>query len=249
MPRFFVRAEQITDGVVHIIGEDAHHVARSLRMAVGEKLTVCDMQRTEYECELISFTGDSEVCARVLRSRSMNTEPPFSAHLYQALPKGEKLDMIIQKAVECGVASITPFESERCIVKMKAEQEAKKTERRRRIATEAAKQCGRGILPDVAPTCGFEQALACAAAADIPLFCYEGEDTVPLKQLLRPKLTSLRDFPTVSIVIGSEGGFSREEAARARQAGFWMVGLGARILRTETASSFVLGALVYELEL
>ncbi len=249
MPRFFVRAEQITDGIVHIVGDDAHHIARSLRMAVGEKLTVCDMQRTEYDCELISFADDSEVCARVISSRAMNTEPPFAAHLYQALPKGEKLDTVIQKAVECGAASITPFESERCIVRCKAEQEEKKTERRRRIASEAAKQSGRGTIPDVYPTCGFEQMLSRAAAVDIPIFCYEGDDTVPLKQLLRERLSAVQGFPSVSIVIGSEGGFSGREAEMARERGFLMAGLGARILRTETASSFVLSALVYEMEL
>ena len=249
MPRFFVRAEQIADGFVHIVGDDAHHIARSLRMAVGEKLTVCDMQRTEYDCELVSFSDDSEVCARVISSRSMNTEPPFGAQLYQALPKGEKLDTVIQKAVECGVASVTPFESERCIVRCKPEQEGKKTERRQRIATEAAKQSGRGRIPEVLPTTSFERMLASAAKADIPIFCYEGDDTVPLKTLLRRVLPSVQGAPTVSIVIGSEGGFSLAEAERARSMGFLMAGLGARILRTETASSFVLGALVYELEL
>ena len=251
MPRFFVRKEQIEDGVVRILGDDAHHIARSLRMAAGEKITVCDMQRMEYQCELVGFDDDKAVLARVLESRQMNTEPPFVAHLYQALPKGDKLDTIIQKAVECGVADIIPFESERCIVRCKPEQEDKKTERRQRIATEAAKQCGRGSIPEVMPTCRYAEALQRAKTADIPIFCYEGEGTVPLRQLLQERRAQLSEniMPTVSIVIGSEGGFSQAEADAAKKEGFLMAGLGRRILRTETASPFVLGALVYEFEL
>ena len=250
MPRFFVRKDQIHDGLIRIIGDDAHHIARSLRMAAGECVTVCDMQRTEYECELLSFEDDHAVTARILSSRQMNTEPPFAAHLYQALPKGDKLDTVIQKAVECGVASVTPFESERCIVRCKPEQEDKKTERRCRIAAEAAKQCGRGCIPEVAPTCSYDDMLRRAAQADLCLFCYEGDGTVPLRTLLREKSSVLSmQNPSISIVIGSEGGFSGAEAERAKDLGFSMVGLGARILRTETASSFVLSALVYELEL
>ncbi len=250
MPRFFVRRDQIVDDLVRIVGDDAHHIARSLRMAVGECITVCDMQRTEYQCELTGFDGDSMVTARIVSSRSMNTEPPFIAHLYQALPKGDKLDTVIQKAVECGVSGITPFESERCIVRCKPEQEEKKTERRRRISAEAAKQCGRGCIPDVEPTCSFSDVLDRAAGADIPIFCYEGDDTLPLRTLLREPLRAAQGrIPTISIVIGSEGGFSQNEAEAARSRGFLLAGLGRRILRTETAAAFVLSALVYELEL
>ena len=252
MPRFFVRKEQISDdGVIRILGDDAHHIARSLRMAAGEKITVCDMQRMEYQCELIEFEDDKAVLARITESRQMNTEPPFVAHLYQALPKGDKMDTIIQKAVECGVASIVPFESERCVVRCKPEQEDKKTERRQRIATEAAKQCGRGSIPEVAPTRRFSDVLQQARNVDIPIFCYEGEGTVPLRKLLQSGCAQLPQdaIPTISIVVGSEGGFSQAEAKAAENAGFLMAGLGRRILRTETASSFVLSALVYEFEL
>lgn len=252
MPRFFVRKDQICDDTVRIVGDDAHHIARSLRMAAGEHITVCDMQRTAYDCVLERFDGDAAVYARILSSCAMDTEPPFEARLFQALPKGDKLDTVIQKAVECGVSEIIPFESERCIVRVKREQEEKKTERRCRIAAEAAKQCGRGCLPPVLPTLSFDEAIRQAATADIPIFCYEGDDTESLKLLLsehRAKLETKTEIPTVSVVIGSEGGFSLEEASRAREAGFLMAGLGKRILRTETASAFVLGCLVYEFEL
>ena len=250
MPRFFIQREQIADGVVTLLGDDAHHVSRSLRMAVGERITVCDMQKIEYECELTDFLPD-RVLAKVLSSVASETEPPFHAHVFQALPKGEKLDSVIQKAVECGASELTVFESERCIARIKEGNDAKKRERWQRIVLEAAKQSGRGTVPTVHPTTDFTKAIHSAADADLALFCYEGDGTRPLAEVLREH-TALQDFPKhprISIMIGSEGGFSLKEAERAREAGWIPVGLGKRILRTETAASFVLACLVYELEL
>lgn len=250
MPRFFVRAEQIENGTVTILGDDAHHLSRSLRMAAGERITVCDMQKNEYECVLKEFLPD-RVLAEVVASRKCDTEPPYRAEVYQALPKGDKLDSIIQKAVECGAAELTTFESERCVARVKGESEEKKVERRRRIALEAAKQSGRGMLPTVHPTCSFEEAVKRASAADIPLFCYEGDDTQPLAQLLRKaaREKGSDEPPRISLMIGSEGGFSQKEVRIAREAGMIPVGLGRRILRTETAAAFALACLVYEFEL
>jgi 16S rRNA (uracil1498-N3)-methyltransferase len=251
MPRFFVAREQFADGYVTIIGEDAHHIARSLRMAAGEHITVCDMQKTEYDCELIRFEEDRIVTARIVAERPMSTEPPVAVTLYQALPKGDKLDTIIQKAVECGAVSIVPFESAHCIVRVKQDAEARKIERRNRIAAEAAKQCGRGILPTVEPTVPFDRMLTMAGGADLVLFCYEGQGVQPLKTMLRDRISAFPNnrIPTVAVIIGSEGGFSPLEAQRAQDAGFCLTGLGSRILRTETASCFVLSSLVYEFEL
>ena len=249
MPRFFVTKEQVSDGEVTLFGDDAHHISRSLRMAAGEEITVCDMQKNEYVCVLCEFLPD-RVTARVVSQSKSDTEPPFCAHLYQALPKGDKLDSVIQKSVECGVFSVTTFNSERCIAKEKGDEE-KKLARRQRIALEAAKQSGRGIIPEINPTVSFKEAVACAGKADIALFCYEGDGTVSLKSFLHEKKEQLVgvDSPTVSIVIGSEGGFSLSEVEAARSAGLVPIGLGKRILRTETASSFVLGCLCYEFEL
>ena len=253
MPRFFIQKEQVEDGFVTLRGDDAHHISRALRMAAGEHITVCDMQKHEYECELCDFLPDS-VRARIISTSSADTEPPYHVHLYQALPKGDKLDQIIQKAVECGVGEITTFESERCIVRVKDGGEAKKLERRRRISLEAAKQCGRGIVPEVNPTVSFAEAIKEAASADLALFCYEGEGTAPLARLIENWKTENQAIlgekePRISIVIGSEGGFSLQEAEQACRAGLIPVGLGKRILRTETAATFVLACLVYEMEL
>lgn len=252
MPRFFVRRDAVTDGTVHITGEDARHISRSLRMAVGDPLTVCDMQKTEYECVLERIT-DSDVYARILSERQSDAEPGYVARLFQALPKGDKLDSVIQKSVECGVFEIVPFESERCVVRMKRDTEGKKTERRVRIAAEAAKQSGRAVLPTVHETVSFAEMLDLAAESDICIFCYEGDGTIPLGQAFDANALKKRisngEAPTVSIVIGSEGGFSLDEVRRAREKGMTISGLGKRILRTETAAAFVLGCLVYALEL
>ncbi len=251
MSRFFVKKEQIENGIVAVLGDDAHHISRSLRMAAGEHITVSDMQKNEYDCVLEEFLPD-RVLARVVEERKCDTEPPYIAQLYQALPKGDKLDSVIQKSVECGVSSVTTFQSERCIAKEKGDEE-NKLRRRQRIALEAAKQSGRGYIPDIYPTCSFEKALKEASQADIKLFCYEGDGTESLHRFLRQARVMCVEqgiaMPKISIIIGSEGGFSLSEVEKARTEGFVPVGLGRRILRTETASSFVLACLCYEFEL
>lgn len=249
MPRFFIRQEQISDGVVHLLGEDAHHAARSLRMAVGDRVTVCDMQGNEYTCKITAFDEDREVLATIESARTADKEHPCFVTVFQALPKGDKLDTVIQKAVECGASRVVPFESERCVVRVKPEAEARKTERRCRIAEEAAKQCGRSVLPEVTPTVSFDRMLAMAAECEVGLFCYEGDGTIPMGTLLREKKEALASGARVAVVIGSEGGFSLREAEAARDAGLLPVGLGKRILRTETASGFALSCLVYVTEL
>ena len=250
MPRFFIQREQVSEDVIRLCGEDAHHIARSLRMAVGDALTVCDMQGREYECEIEAFDEDREVLVRICSSRQSEREPLCRITVFQALPKGDKLDTVIQKAVECGACSIVPFESERCVVRVKPEAEQRKTERRQKIAAEAAKQCGRSVIPQVTSTVSFDEMLALASKCDIRLFCYEGDGTEPLGSVLQTMRASLtKNDASVAVVIGSEGGFSQNEVARAKACGLIPVGLGKRILRTETASGFVLSCLVYVTEL
>lgn len=255
MPRFFVQRHAVNeaDKLIIIEGNDAFHIARSLRMAQGEHITVSDMQRNVYLCSLKSIS-DHTVEAEILSVQKTQNEPPFYAYLFQALPKGDKLDSIIQKSVECGVSVIIPFESERCVVKLKRENEDKKTARRRKIAEEAAKQSGRDIIPEVLPTVSFTEMLERASECDVKLFCYEGEENLTLRQALEQSLDAYGAetedrSPSVAIVIGSEGGFSHKECELARERGMISVGLGKRILRTETASAFVLSALVYQMEL
>jgi len=250
MPRFFVDVDQIKEDEITLTGDDAHHISRSLRMAAGEQITVSDGKGTEYQCELTDFLPD-RVVAKILERRVSETEPPYHATVWQALPKGEKLDSIIQKSVECGAERICLFESERCIVRVKDGDKGKKDDRRNRIALEAAKQCGRGVIPKVETPVSFAQAIQRASQADLAIFCYEGEGTEPLPVILK---RFERECPKdkiheICVMVGSEGGFADGEVKRARAAGMQIAGLGKRILRTETAAAFVLGCLSYELEL
>ncbi|MBQ2730273.1 MAG: 16S rRNA (uracil(1498)-N(3))-methyltransferase [Clostridia bacterium] len=248
MPRFFVKASQIgvrDDGrkTVLIIGDDALHITKSLRMKPGETLCVCDMARCEYDCSVISV--GEEVLLLVEDERPCDTEPPYEVTLYQALVKGDKFDTVVQKAVECGVHRIVPFITDRCVVRLSKSDCEKKRLRWQRISAEAAKQCGRGIIPEVSGLLTFSEMLVEAGQADVPLFCYEGESAVTVPEALK----SESDVKTLSVVIGSEGGFSVSEAEDAQRSGLLSVGLGRRILRTETASGFVLACISYEFEL
>ncbi len=245
MPRFFIDENQIDNEHIILSGEDAHHVSRSLRMAQGEHITVCDGKANEYDCELCEFS-EKTVKAKIISRKVSDVEPKIKLHLFQALPKGEKTDFIIQKSVECGAFDITLFESERCVVRAKPDAEERKTERRGRISLEAAKQSGRGIVPRVYPTVSFGEMLKCAGKSDAVLFCYEGEGTLPLGKALEALPADVKD---VALVIGSEGGFSPSEVRKAEEAGFCKIGLGRRILRTETAGIFAMGAIVCRFEL
>ena len=250
MPRFFVKNEQIEDELIKITGDDAFHISRSLRMAVGEHITACDENGREYDCILRQFEPDS-VTAEISGSRDSAAEPPFKAHIYQGLPKGDKLETVIQKAVECGAVSVTPYESDFCIAKSKPEAEEKRRERRNKIAAEAAKQCGRAVLPTVGSPLSFADMIDEAKKSDVVLFCYEGEGTLPLGRAIKdlPTLLKEKESLSVSIVVGSEGGFSEKEVKAAKEAGFTVCGLGKRILRTETAATFVMCCLVCSMEL
>ena len=250
MPRFFVCKDQIENNCVKIFGDDAFHVSRALRMAAGEQITACDEDGLEYLCTLERFDPDS-VTARIITVSESDAEPPFFAHVFQGLPKGDKLETVIQKAVECGATAITPFESDFCIARAKPEAEEKRTERRRRIAAEAAKQCGRAVLPEVGKTVSYGQMLEQLRDFDTVIFCYEGEGTIPLGRILSTVEGLIRkgERPKVAVVVGSEGGFSDKEAQAARNAGFSLCGLGKRILRTETAATFVLCSMVCTTEL
>ena len=244
MPRFFVEPDAILDGTATVAGGDAYHIARSLRMAVGDEITLADGSGREYICRLVKIR-DEECTAEVLSARASTSESPAEITLYMAYPKSDKLELIIQKAVELGAARIVPFESSRCIKRPKAEKIEKQTARLARIAEEAAKQCGRARLPIVTEPVSFKKMLEEASAAQLSLFCYEGEGAKSLKAVL-----SADGVPTtISVIVGSEGGFSPEEADAAKEAGLTPVNLGPRILRCETAPMYALAAISYQLEL
>ena len=245
MPRFFVDKEAVSDTAVTITGPDARHIARALRMAVGDVITVADGTGLEYTAVLTRIRDEECLCEITETKRSLS-EPKSFITLYMAYPKGDKLETVIQKAVELGASRIVPFESSRCIKKPKADKAEEKTARLTRIADEAAKQCGRGALPTVSLPLSYNEMLKEASRAALPIFCYEGEGTRSLKDIL----DSLNEAPgSISVVVGSEGGFSPDEAREAEEIGFKMANLGPRILRCETAPDYALSAISYRFEL
>ena len=244
MPRFFVDKDSIGEGEVLLTGGDAFHIARSLRMAVGDEITVSDGEGGEYACRL-SRIRDEECVAEILSRSEASGESPVRITLYMAYPKSDKLELVIQKAVELGAAEIIPFESSRCIKRPKAEKIEKQTARLARIAEEAAKQCGRGILPTVGEPISFSEMLKRACEAECSLFCYEGCGARSMKAVLAEN-AGKKSF---SVIVGSEGGFSPEEAESAARAGLNSVNLGPRVLRCETAPMYALSAISYFFEL
>ncbi|MGM9681642.1 MAG: 16S rRNA (uracil(1498)-N(3))-methyltransferase [Eubacteriales bacterium] len=237
MPRFFLSADRLSENPVVIDGEDARHISLSLRMAVGDPLILSDGQGKEYHCVIVSMDKKT-VCARVEQVLPCESEPPCKITLYQCLAKGEKMDTIIQKAVEYGVTAIVPVESERCVAKLPSDSADRKLMRWQKISDEAAGQCGRGILPTVGRPMSYDDAVRAAASSRLAFLCYEGEGTVPLPHLLSG------DCPeTLSFLVGPEGGISKDEVQKAVSAGLHLCGLGKRILRTESASGFVLAAI------
>ena len=245
MPRFFVDKSQIGDNFIFILGDDARHIARSLRMAVGDEITVCDGEGGEYRSSLTKIRDDRCDC-EIIEKKLSRREPKSKITLFMAYPKSDKLETVIQKAVELGASRIIPFESSRCIKKPKAEKAAERTLRLVRIAEEAAKQCGRSILPEVSLPLSYAEALELAAECELGIFCYEGEGTLSLKQILDDESEPPK---TISVVVGSEGGFSPAEADMAKNAGLLLANLGPRILRCETAPDYCLSAISYRFEL
>ncbi len=244
MPKFFVNRDQISENSISIIGKDAFHIARALRMAVGDLITVSDGEGKDYRARLTRIR-DEECLCEIADCSESSSEPPVKITLFMAYPKSDKLETVIQKAVELGAARIIPFESSRCIKRPKAEKQEKQTERLTRIAEEAAKQCGRSALPSVSQPLSYKEMLSMLAEYSLSLFCYEGEEDTSFKKAIQ----GLQSGESIAVIVGSEGGFSPEEAALAKAAGARSVTLGKRILRCETAPLFALSCIAYELEL
>lgn len=235
----------LTDGTLtpdsreaRLFGEDARHIALALRARVGDTVRLADGTGLSYPARLSAITPTEVIC-EVLGCERATVELPLAVHLFVGYPKGDKLDLVIEKAVELGVSTVTPFLSSRCVRRPAAEKQDRLLERQNRIARAAAEQCGRVALPRVCQTLDLSAAMESAARAELPLFFYEGEGTAPMGRLLR----TVPSPASVSVVVGPEGGFSEEEVALARRAGLRLAGLGERILRCETAPIAALACL------
>ena len=233
MPRFFI--DGAADGRAYIAGADALHIAKALRMRPGEALTLCDGKGTDFEGVLETVT-DRQVTVRITASRPSQAEPTLAVTLYQGLPTGDKMDWIVQKAVELGVTAVVPVATRRSVARLEGKAD-KKQERWQRIAAEAAGQCGRGMLPSVERPLSWSQALSCLSGEPALVF-YEGGGR-PLRELVTPSTRRL------SVFVGPEGGFDPEEIDAIRRQGGGVATLGPRILRCETAPLAALTLLMH----
>lgn len=240
MPKFFVEPHQINENHIQVIGEDAKHIKTVLRSREGEAITLCDGLGTDYFCRITSL--EDGVTAEIIASERCQSEPKTKITLYQGLPKADKMELIIQKCVELGVDRIVAVSTERCIVKLD-KKEDKKLERWQKIAEAAAKQSGRGKVPQIVPkVLRFSEALAEAKTLSGAIIPYEKEE----KRGIR---TFVEGFSgtEIGVFIGPEGGFTEEEIQGAMDGGVLPVTLGKRILRTETAGMTAIAILLYEL--
>jgi 16S rRNA (uracil1498-N3)-methyltransferase len=244
MSRFFVDADQIIGGEIRIVSpRDVRHLTRVLRAAPGDRVEVSDSAKWEYDAAFLRLE-DGAAVLRILDRQRFAREPGLRIALFQGLPKAGKMDMIIQKSVELGVAEIYPVACARCVAAGEAVSEHRLA-RWRKISAEAAKQCRRGLAPRVHSLLAFDAALSAMRGSALMLFPYECETERSLKSCLR----GLAGKPDgVALIIGPEGGFSREEAGALISAGAVSVSLGAAILRTETAGPAAVAMILYEFE-
>ena len=226
MPRFFIEYTPEVGSSAVIEGGDARHIGGALRMTPGETLTLCDGKGTDYACTITAVEKE-RVTLSVDAAAPSYSAPSLAVTLYMGLPKGDKMELIIQKAVELGVTAIVPVATARCIVKLDGKDAAKKQVRWQKIAAEAAGQSGRGIIPVVEMPISWKQALA-RFEKEYTLLCYEGGGA-PIGKLISPADTA------VSLVVGPEGGFDPAEVEAVTAVGGKIATLGPRILRCETA--------------
>ncbi|MCI8489036.1 MAG: 16S rRNA (uracil(1498)-N(3))-methyltransferase [Lachnospiraceae bacterium] len=244
MYQFFVEEEQIGREFATITGTDVNHIKNVLRMKPGEKIRVSSRSGGDYLCEITEL-GETFVQADLLKEDAPSTELPGKIYLFQGIPKGERMETVIEKAVELGVYEIIPVAMKYCVVKLDAKREANRLKRWQKLSETAAKQSKRSLIPNIHPVMGFEEAVRYASAADVRLLPYENAEGM---EATRRALASIRPGNSVSVFIGPEGGFAEEEIALAKDT-MQIISLGKRILRTDTAGIAVLSMLMLKMEM
>lgn len=243
MPKFFVPTQNIKNDSIIITGGDVLHIKKVLRFKTGDTLSLCDSAGFDYDTVINEFNENSIICTIKSKTKS-DTEPNIKITLFQGIPKSSKMDYIIQKTTELGISRIVPCIMERCVVKINdAASAKKKLERWRKVAEEAAKQSGRGVIPEICEPMIFSDAMMEMKKYDLYFAPYEGECEMRLK----PVLLSVKSPKSAGFIIGPEGGFDIAEIEKIRTANIPIVTLGKRILRTETAGEAVLSMIMYEI--
>lgn len=244
MQHFFVTTDQVKKPYIYIEGSDVNHMKNVLRMKPGEQLSVSDGDNCRYLCQVESYEGARAVL-KIVETKAVDTELSSKLYLFQGLPKGDKMELIIQKAVELGAYEVIPVSMKRCVVKLDERKAQKKVNRWNEVARSAAKQAGRGRIPKVRDVMDFPKALNMAKDLDVVLIPYELAEGM---EQTRQVMEAVKPGQSVGIFIGPEGGFEKEEVYQTVDAGAKEITLGRRILRTETAGLAVLSILMYHLE-
>jgi len=243
MNRFFVNRDRILNNTVDIDGEDAIHILKVLRLKEGDSIEICDGEGNDYKGILLKTTK-AQIRVLLENPSPSRGEPKIKVTLYQGIPKGSKMDLIIQKCVELGIHSIVPVITARTIVDLSRDGKVeKKVARWQKISEEAAKQSKRGIIPEVQLPIHYNEVIK-RVSNSLKLLPWEGET----RTSLRTALESAGKVQDISILIGPEGGFEKEEIDIAIQKGWDIITLGPRILRTETAGMAVLSAIMFYME-
>lgn len=248
MQRYFVAPEQMHEKTVTLTGEDARHLGVVMRAQVGDAFIACDGRGRDVLAKITAIERD-RITAEFVEELAPAAEMAWRVTVAQSLPKGDKFETVIQKGTEAGAAAFQPFVSQRTVVQYDARKEARRLERWRKIAKEAAEQSHRSIVPEVRQVCDWRGLLQQIRAHDLALFCYEeeGREGKGLRQVLEEcRGKGLPEAPSILLIVGPEGGFAPAECDEAVRAGAVPAGLGKRILRTETAALYALACLAYE---
>ena len=244
MHHFFVTPQQISGDKIRIEGGDVNHMKNVLRMKLHEKAEISDGESRTYLCEVEAYEEDVAVL-HILEEMEADTEPASKLYLFQGLPKSDKMELIVQKAVELGVYQVIPVAMKRSVVRLDDKKAAKKADRWNSIAESAAKQAGRSRIPEVTMPLSYKEALKMAEELDVTLLPYELAGGM---EVTREVIRLINIGQSVGIFIGPEGGFEPEEVDAAVSMGATVITLGRRILRTETAGLATLAVLMFELE-
>lgn len=244
MHRFIVDPNNIQNGQVKLEGDDLKHLKKVLRLGPGDSINVFDGSGKEYEAKVLTIDKACAI-AEIVSSFQTDAEPQIQLTLFQGLPKGEKMDLIIQKGVELGVHKFIPVITDRTVVQLDGKDGKKKAERWSKIAREASKQCRRALVPEVSEPLSFDNAIIESENYDAVLLLYENESKKCLKETL--KCYTINKIKEIALFVGPEGGFTSHEVGKYTNLGFDITGLGKRILRTETAAISVISIIMYEM--
>ena len=249
MPKFFIEEKQLNRNQIEIQGEDVNHIKNVLRKKIGDCINICCKDTQEnFLAEISCINNDSILCNIKEKNKGI-TESKLYIHIFQGLPKVDKMELIIQKGVELGMRELTPVAMKRCVVKLSEKDVEKKIERWQKISEIAAKQCGRDVIPQINSVVNVKDIGKICKDYDAILVAYENEDKNTLKQELGKLKKIEKENIRIAVVIGPEGGIDSEEVEILKINNAKIVTLGKRILRTETVALSMLSIIAYELEL